>query len=473
MRSFDEKMDGMVQTSVFVETLRFGKANESPEVEMTKLRSKMEERTISFNLDRGSLPSFIREYNDHAASIRRSVDLLYREFELKKNATERMRDVTSNTGKIDTNRLSRYQLTDQIFRQVTTRAVGKNHGFVFFLDISGSMSGNQIRNTVDQLLTITAFCDKATIPYLVFAFTEGGNTKQLSFGEYTTNIQDGSLQLMLDSTQPKLKLESARKVLYALGSFSHYRTVNMYSFNGTPSIESVLRSIHIVDNFFTKNQVEKRNVVFMTDGEPSDGNLFLDMLSGKKIIDRKAKLDVLDTVTKKLYTDVNRLNSLSVALGIMCSRVNAECTYMHLVDTAKDMLSFMYADVWEKEIKDKSLDLSSDAGRKSVLYPNMPQSWSGKVGDFYLAQQTKGYEEAAATFRAELRKNGFVRRSFHTFENAFFIKCCAVTTQNVDDLELNTKASATQLGRSLVKAIKGDSGNRILMSALADKFNYS
>ena len=71
---------------------------------------------------------------------------------------------------LDTAKLHTYKYSDDIFKKVTVLPDGKNHGLLFLLDWSGSMS-SEILATVKQLLNLTAFCKKVQIPFEVYAFT--------------------------------------------------------------------------------------------------------------------------------------------------------------------------------------------------------------------------------------------------------------------------------------------------------------
>ena len=57
-----------------------------------------------------------------------------------------------------------------MFKKVTTIADGKNHGLIFVLDWSGSMS-NVLEDTIKQLYNLVWFCKKVNIPFEVYAFT--------------------------------------------------------------------------------------------------------------------------------------------------------------------------------------------------------------------------------------------------------------------------------------------------------------
>ena len=87
-----------------------------------------------------------------------------------KAADSYARAAVSRTGVLDTGKLHTYRYNEDIFRKVTTLAEGKNHGLVFVLDWSGSMS-DVLMDTVKQLYNLIWFCKKVNIPYEVYAFT--------------------------------------------------------------------------------------------------------------------------------------------------------------------------------------------------------------------------------------------------------------------------------------------------------------
>ena len=57
-----------------------------------------------------------------------------------------------------------------MFKKVTTLADGKDHGLIFILDWSGSMT-HVMMDTMKQLFNLVWFCKKVSIPFEVYAFT--------------------------------------------------------------------------------------------------------------------------------------------------------------------------------------------------------------------------------------------------------------------------------------------------------------
>ena len=111
--------------------------------------------------------------NNHSAlrKMQKSVNYVVKQFEMKKSADEYKRSATSKTGVVDTNKLFKYKLTDDIFK-VTVVPEGKNHGLVMCLDWSGSIR-YQLLDTLKQTYNLIWFCRKANIPFRVYGFQSG------------------------------------------------------------------------------------------------------------------------------------------------------------------------------------------------------------------------------------------------------------------------------------------------------------
>ncbi len=98
------------------------------------------------------------------------VSYMAKEFEMRKSADEFKRTRVAKTGVLNPNKLHAYKFSEDLFLRSNVVSDGKNHGFVMFIDWSGSMSPN-MANTIDQLMLIAMFCKKVNIPFDVFAFT--------------------------------------------------------------------------------------------------------------------------------------------------------------------------------------------------------------------------------------------------------------------------------------------------------------
>ena len=105
------------------------------------------------------------DYRKFKKDCSREVNYLSKEFEMKKAATAFSRESIAKTGVLDTGKLHTYKFNDDIFKKVTVRPDGKNHGMIFLLDWSGSMS-ECIHDTYKQLLSLSLIhISEPTRPY--------------------------------------------------------------------------------------------------------------------------------------------------------------------------------------------------------------------------------------------------------------------------------------------------------------------
>ena len=228
------------------------------------------------------------EYNQFKRDAQKEVSYLVKEFECKKAASAYSRAATSRTGVLDTARLHTYKFNEDLFKKVTVLPDGKNHGLVFILDWSGSMS-REMLDTVKQLYNLIWFCKKVSIPFDVYAFTnEWKRREQDATGqwnptdnelayepqEYNFRVEeDFSLMNLFTSNVRTNELEHQLKNIWRIASvFSNYYG-SRYSYptrlclSGTPLNESLICLHKILPKFQRDNNVEKVQCVILTDGE--------------------------------------------------------------------------------------------------------------------------------------------------------------------------------------------------------------
>ena len=111
------------------------------------------------------------EFLKFKKEAQKEVNYLVKEFEMKKSAGAYARATTSRTGILDTSKLHTYKYNEDLFKKVSIVPDGKNHGLIFVLDWSGSMS-REMLDTIKQLYNLIWFCNKVQIPFEVYAFTE-------------------------------------------------------------------------------------------------------------------------------------------------------------------------------------------------------------------------------------------------------------------------------------------------------------
>jgi len=248
----------------------------------------------------GNVESFVystpdEEYRKFRKQSQKEVNYLVKEFECRKSASAYARAATSRTGVLDTTKLHTYRYNEDLFKKITVLPDGKNHGLVFVLDWSGSMSPT-LYSTVKQLLNLTAFCKKVQIPFEVYAFTnewrivnriKSGQT-EVTYGYQRSNeeVEPVIGELYVDSNNFNLvNLISSRSNargyerqclnvwreawLYQNNRNSFYRPTIGLELSGTPLNEAIVCLNYILPDFKRENDLEKVNVCILTDGEGS------------------------------------------------------------------------------------------------------------------------------------------------------------------------------------------------------------
>ena len=99
------------------------------------------------------------------------VSHMAKEFEMRQTAQRSVHAFTGKTGKLDMNRISKYQIVDDVFKRATYLPEGKNHGVTILLDWSGSIA-SELGDLIEQSIILIEFCRKVQIPYRLYAFSD-------------------------------------------------------------------------------------------------------------------------------------------------------------------------------------------------------------------------------------------------------------------------------------------------------------
>jgi len=232
------------------------------------------------------------EYRNFKTECNREVSFLAKEFEMRKSASAYARESISRTGVLDTSKLHTYRYNEDIFKKITVRPDGKNHGLIFLLDWSGSMS-DTIHATYKQLLSLCLFCRKSSIPFDVYAFVNDAThsaDKQFNSDKFKENDicvpEYFHLLNLLSSKLNNATFDTYAKYLWRVTIMYYVRNtrLNMGPFNplameiphfippnlclsGTPLNEAVTCLKSVIPAFRQKNNVEKVHISLLTDGE--------------------------------------------------------------------------------------------------------------------------------------------------------------------------------------------------------------
>lgn len=252
-----------------------------------------------------------REFVQWRNEEKQSISFMVKEFEQRKAAELYSRQQVAKTGVIDTNKLHSYKHNDDIFRRITTIPKGKNHGFVMFLDWSGSMNHN-LHNTIRQLLSLVLFCKQIQVPFEVYAFKDCGAVSDPWLYDGLENVFNmGSFKLrnFLSSRMTASEFTKACTYMWTLGK-RVYSGIDGLS--GTPLNEALIAAPYVVEQFQKKTKVEIANVIVLTDG---DSNPVTGMLNRTTARSWRTRYFYNDPVTHKTY-DVADIGQYSASRKI-------------------------------------------------------------------------------------------------------------------------------------------------------------
>ena len=234
------------------------------------------------------------DYRLFRRSAQKEVNYLVKEFECRKSADAYARATVSKTGVLDCTKLHTYKFNEDLFKKITVLPDGKNHGLIFVLDWSGSMS-TVLMDTIKQLFNLIWFCKKVQIPFQVFAFTNEWNHYREWDDDYTwrgradipnhheekdhmVRVESQfSMVEFLTSDCKKSDLEKQMLNIWRLTTplTQHFRWDNtiLYqcprklSLSGTPLNEALVSLNQLIPQFKKATGVQKVQCVTLTDGE--------------------------------------------------------------------------------------------------------------------------------------------------------------------------------------------------------------
>ena len=214
-------------------------------------------------------------YHTFITSIKRDVNFMVQQFEMRKSADAYARQQTHKTGVLNTQALHNYKLCDDIFLRQTITPDGKNHGMILFVDWSGSMS-TQITSVVKQIITLVQFCRKVQIPFEVYTFTSGrrgDDYTEADFPDGEISTRDMAVVQAVSSTTKSRECDID---LYNLYSQAHYLGSNLNSshsyfleMGGTPLNNAMFLIPDMVKKLRQQTNAQKVSFCVLTDGESS------------------------------------------------------------------------------------------------------------------------------------------------------------------------------------------------------------
>ena len=291
-------------------------------------------------------------HDEYERGSKRAVDLLLKQFELRKAAQISKRASISKTGVLDMTRIPSYKFNEDLFRRNTRLPEGKNHGLVMFVDWSGSMSPTLTR-VLEQCFVLVEFCRRAGIPFEVYAFstcdfrtvTDSGLPNaytSLPPSVWKEEVNDGYYSYASEGNDPTkgsvaprghryfslINLFSSKARKSDLKSMMHVCRViadrsgisglcsQRWDLGGTALDETIVSAMTIVPAFRDQNRLDIVHTVFLTDGETS-----LNYTSGNgTIIDPKTRAVYHHSVEGQTFRNTSTNTLLTAFRDITGSR---------------------------------------------------------------------------------------------------------------------------------------------------------
>jgi hypothetical protein len=224
----------------------------------------------------------------------RYINLLVKEFEMRKNASQYARTQVARTGELDMSKLHKYKYSNDIFKKISVVEKGKSHGMIMFVDMSGSMA-SMFGATMEQTLILAAFCRKVGIPFDVYGFSDdkdylyymihsakklsrefvGKKFERSDNDKYNIYEENFHLIHLIGSNLAGNQYHRAFDVMATVAlnwKNKMYPKIPLnwratgFDLSGTPFTQALMASRPIIEKFKVNNKVDITNVIYLTDG---------------------------------------------------------------------------------------------------------------------------------------------------------------------------------------------------------------
>ena len=370
----------------------------------------------------------IAQWNKFQTETKQVVNLMVKDFEMRKQAHRTLRARTSTKGSLDVNKLHSYKYDDNLFKQVTALADAKNHGMIMLVDYSGSMY-NVINDVIRQTLALIMFCKRVNIPFEVYSFTTGRGEREdrlakkfrLS-GKAQFACEGLGLNQMLSSSMSKREYDEATKMFFWRSvTYSVYGATE--ALGSTPLNEALMAMQYVISDFRKKYNVEKLNFIALTDGE-SNGSVVYNSHGG------------LVSPGDKVMVEVNG-KYVEVSVGRYSRNIK---------DTTENLL----AAISDRGVKTVNFFVCQKREARSVL---------GRSGFTWMESKEKAREMFSKGLLVLDKNNGYDRR--------FIIPNTSLKDDTVD-LNFNEDASTKAIAKAFAKSSGSKKNSRILTQKFSE-----
>lgn len=389
----------------------------------------------TYNLSKEVVDNCRRNMTEWRRKEKDTISFLVKEFEQRKSAEIYSRTSIAKTGTIDTNKLHSYRYNDDIFRRLSVIPEGKNHGFVMFLDWSGSMDYG-LKYTIRQLLTLVLFCKQIQVPFEVYAFKDSDAVFPWKYGEKKNVIQLGNIVLrqFLSSRMSLTELNDAMTFLWAMGA--GYRILSDTR-SGTPLNEAIILAPKVVNDFRAKFKLEIVNTIFLTDG---DSNGFNGLKNESANREFKLKSDGTIAKTRYLYTD----------------KFSGK-TY--------DITPYGWGNEGQSNTAMLLKCLKEQTGCNLIGFFLFSESWHKFTHRFKVVNSDYAYQQKVTKFWKE---NKFFPVKSEGYDDYYVIDARALKNNDEGALVIDTTKSNKQMAKQFAKFASKKAVNRVLLRNFID-----
>ena len=406
------------------------------------------------------------------------------QFDRRKAADEIRRERPKQTGMLNLDRLHQYRTHDDLFISKIVKQDGKNHGILFLLDFSGSMS-LRMSDVLLQVLQLVWFCEKARIPFEVFGFTDVHPTSIMGYEEYRKQhdkwVREGGKGISFDHEVIHPKILNAKPTSVEYG---HTRLLNIassrddaskrerllayiyesmitdtrtvgtppcLSLHGTPTVEAAAAASQFMQEWVKAQNIQIPTFMLVTDGQPNGVYVVDPKISGEQYYHNgKGML----TVVNEIYGTAHRLDmtdyphtclanmTLSTMLDSMRQKLNARIVGMFVGGNSlslNDFTCFCLSDE-EKEIYNNLVYQEREAVTKSARYESARE----------------GYKEGAVVCHPD---------AFPGFDSFFLCKTPKIVK---DEDAIVESGTFTKIKNTFIKTMAKRSVSRVFLTRYVD-----
>jgi hypothetical protein len=400
----------------------------------------------------------VKKFN---ARNRKYIMHIFKEFDMRKRATDYARTSIARTGELNMNVLHKYKFSNDLFKKISVVQKGKSHGLIMYVDMSGSM-GDILRNTVEQTLVLVAFCKLANIPFDVYGFSNDYYGTEFLYKRPSEEVfvSDEKTELKLYSASFHLKhligsslsaaayRRSFNNLAILVNEYSGYRhapdhgdvgyfqydwTDGGFGLNGTPYLETLLASREMIKKFRVNNKLDIVNVLYLTDG---DGNTHFTLPESVSNVSwdiaRKATFYYVDKKTQRKVRKEKYESEQSALTRLVKDVTGCKHLGFYLVN--------------RREMKDQLFNLNRGAENGSNGYT---------VDD-------------VSKMRQCAKENNFFAASNIGYDKYFYIGS-SNTNITEEELVITQDMTKHKMARTFSKALASKKTNRILVSQFAQE----